>query len=53
MTAYNARDAKTLASLFSPEAQMIDEDGKTTQGRNAIKKAFADIFAVRCNRESK
>src|SRR5579862_120214 len=45
MKAYNAGDAKTVSSLFSPEAQMIDEDGTTTQGRDAIEKTFADIFA--------
>src|SRR5579863_4349700 len=43
--AYNSGDAKALASLFSPEAQMIDEDGTTTQGRAAIEKVFADTFA--------
>jgi uncharacterized protein (TIGR02246 family) len=43
--AYNAGDAKAIARLFAPEAQMIDEDGTTTQGRDAIEKTFADIFA--------
>ncbi len=43
--AYNAGDAKRIASLFSPEAQMIDEDGTTTQGRDAIETTFAGIFA--------
>lgn len=43
--AYNAGDAKGVSQLFAPEAQMIDEDGNTTQGREAIEKVFAAIFA--------
>ncbi len=43
--AYNAGDAKGIANLFAPEAQMIDEDENTTQGRPAIERAFAAIFA--------
>jgi len=43
--AYNAGDAKAVANLFAPEAQVIDEDGETTQGREAIEKRVAAIFA--------
>ena len=43
--AYNAGDAKAVANLFAPEAQVIDEDGKTSLGRDAIEKTFAGIFA--------
>jgi uncharacterized protein (TIGR02246 family) len=43
--AYNAGDAKLVASLFAPEAQVIDEDGKTSLGRDAIEKEFAGNFA--------
>lgn len=43
--AYNARDAKSLADMFSPDAQMIDADGTTVQGREDILKAFEEIFA--------
>jgi len=43
--AYNAGDAKALAALFVPEAQMIDEEGNTTQGRDAIEKVFAGLLA--------
>jgi uncharacterized protein (TIGR02246 family) len=43
--AYNAGDAKLVASLFAPEAQVIDEDGKTSLGRDAIEKTFAGNFA--------
>lgn len=42
--AYNARDAKAIAALFLPEAQIIDEDGNTIQGREAIEQVFAEIF---------
>jgi uncharacterized protein (TIGR02246 family) len=43
--AFNARDAKAVANLFAPEAQLIDEDGQTTQGREPIEKTFAGMFA--------
>ncbi len=43
--AYNAADAKAVANLFAPEAQTIDEDGETTQGRDAIEKRVAATFA--------
>ena len=43
--AYNAHDAKAVGGLFSPEAQVIDEDGETTQGRDAIEKRVANTFA--------
>ena len=43
--AYNNHDAKAVAALFTPEAQIIDEGGNTAQGREAIKQVFARIFA--------
>ena len=42
--AYNARDAKAVAALFGPEAQIVNEEGNTVQGRDEIEKAFAGIF---------
>ena len=42
--AYNNHDAKAIAALFAPEAQMIDEDGKTVQGREAIEQVFTGVF---------
>jgi uncharacterized protein (TIGR02246 family) len=42
--AYNAGDAKAIAALFSPDGQLEDKDGDQTEGREAIEKAFADIF---------
>jgi len=41
---YNAHDSKGLAALFAPKAEMIDEDGLVTRGREAIETAFADVF---------
>ena len=43
--AYNAGDAKAVANLFASEAQTIDEDGETTQGREAIERKTAATFA--------
>jgi uncharacterized protein (TIGR02246 family) len=43
--AYNGRDAKAIASLFAPDSQTIDEEGETTQGRDAIEKKVAATFA--------
>jgi uncharacterized protein (TIGR02246 family) len=44
--AYNARDAKKLAALWSPEAVYVDPlTGEKTAGRDAIEKVFADAFA--------
>ncbi|HEY1859590.1 MAG TPA: SgcJ/EcaC family oxidoreductase, partial [Gemmataceae bacterium] len=42
--AYNASDAKAIAALFTPDGQLEDKDGDQTEGREAIAKAFADIF---------
>ena len=42
--AYNKGDAKALATLFGENAQIIDEDENTVQGREAIGQVFAGIF---------
>ena len=42
--AYNAHDAKGLAALFALKAEIIDEDGGLTRGREAIEKEFAALF---------
>ena len=42
--AYNAGDSKTLASLFTADAEIVAEDGSSTQGRNAIEQVFAQVF---------
>jgi uncharacterized protein (TIGR02246 family) len=41
---YNEHDAKGLAALFAPKAEMIDEDGNTVKGSEEIEKAFAHVF---------
>jgi uncharacterized protein (TIGR02246 family) len=41
---YNEHDAKGLAALFAPKAELIDEDGNAVKGREEIEKAFADVF---------
>jgi uncharacterized protein (TIGR02246 family) len=41
---YNDHDAKGLAALFSPNAEMIDEDGLVTKGRDAILTEFEKVF---------
>ncbi|HEY2761249.1 MAG TPA: SgcJ/EcaC family oxidoreductase [Pirellulales bacterium] len=44
--AYNARDAKKLAELWTPEAVYIDPlTGEQSVGREEIEKAFTDAFA--------
>jgi len=41
---YNEHDAKGLAALFSPKAEVVDEDGKLVKGRDAIQAEFAQQF---------
>jgi uncharacterized protein (TIGR02246 family) len=42
--AYNARDAKGLAALFTTDAEIEDEDGDVTRGLGAIVERFSGIF---------
>lgn len=42
--AYNAHDAKALAGLFVSEAQVVDAENVTVQGRAEIEGVFAGIF---------
>ena len=44
VNAYNAHDAKAIAKLFLPEAQVVDEDENTIQGQAEIESLFAGIF---------
>lgn len=56
--AYNNHNARAIAELFALKAEIVDEDGTLTRGREAIEKAFAEIFkehpkvAVQCEIES-
>jgi uncharacterized protein (TIGR02246 family) len=46
LNAYNARDAKKLAALWSPEAIYTDPaTGEETVGREAIEDMYADAFS--------
>jgi uncharacterized protein (TIGR02246 family) len=42
--AYNHADAKAIAALFTPEAEIVAEDGETHQGRAEIEDIFSAIF---------
>lgn len=42
--AYNAGDAKTIASQFAEDAQVVDEDGNVVDGRANIEAVFAQLF---------
>ncbi len=43
--AYNARDAKALGALFTEGAEIEDDDGTVTQGRDAIVERYSERFA--------
>jgi uncharacterized protein (TIGR02246 family) len=45
--AFNAGDSHAIGELFVPEAQMVDDEGNTTQGRDAIEKVFTGILAAK------
>src|SRR4051794_6319216 len=42
--AYNAKDARALGDLFTPDAEIEDDDGTVARGRDAIVERFAGIF---------
>ena len=42
--AYNAKDAKAVAALFTARGEIVDENGSCVQSREAIELAFARIF---------
>jgi uncharacterized protein (TIGR02246 family) len=42
--AFNAADAKTLGALWTAEADYVDENGQSYQGRAAIEKEYATLF---------
>jgi uncharacterized protein (TIGR02246 family) len=44
VAAYNAKDAKALGDLFTPDAEIQDEDGDVTRGRDAIVGRFSGMF---------
>src|SRR5262245_13909676 len=42
--AYNAGDAKAVAAQFTPDGQIVDKEGNTTEGREAIAETFKELF---------
>ncbi len=42
--AFNAGDAKAAAALFTPDGEIVAEDGTTHQGHDAIEQEFASDF---------
>jgi uncharacterized protein (TIGR02246 family) len=42
--AYNGHDPKAIAGLFTPQGELVDEDGEVKQGRAAIEREFAQVF---------
>jgi uncharacterized protein (TIGR02246 family) len=44
--AYNARDPKALAELFTPKGEFIDADENVFQGRDAITREFTALFEI-------
>ena len=43
--AYNSRDAQSIGALYTPEAEIEDEDGDITRGRDDIIARFSGYFA--------
>jgi uncharacterized protein (TIGR02246 family) len=42
--AFDAGDAKAVATLHTPEAHMVDVDGHALEGREAIEQGYAELF---------
>jgi uncharacterized protein (TIGR02246 family) len=42
--AYNEKNAQALGALFTADAEIADEDGEVTRGRDAIIRRFSGIF---------
>jgi uncharacterized protein (TIGR02246 family) len=41
---YNKGDSKALAALFTEDAEVVEADGRSYQGRDLVEKAFAETF---------
>ena len=44
LKAYNAGDAQAVANIFVPDAEIVDENGRSMQGREQVREIFAGIF---------
>jgi len=42
--AYNEKDAKALGAMFTPDAEIEDDDGEVTRGRDALVARFTGTF---------
>ncbi len=42
--AYNAGDAQAVAKFFAPDAEIVDEEGRSVQGRAQVEEIFAGAF---------
>ena len=45
VAAFHKGDAKALAAFWTPDGDYVDDTGRVMQGREAIEKAFAEMFA--------
>ena len=45
--AYNAGDSRGVAALFTDDAEVIDEEGRAIEGRDAITALFASSFEAK------
>jgi uncharacterized protein (TIGR02246 family) len=45
--AYNAGDAKAVASLYTDDAELIEENGERFQGRKTIQDVYSSLFQER------
>ncbi len=46
VAAFNKGDAKGIAALWTTDCEYSDETGRVLQGRNAIEKQYAELFAT-------
>jgi uncharacterized protein (TIGR02246 family) len=44
LNAYNTGDSQAVAAMFTPDALIVDAQGHSTQGRDGIQQAFANVF---------
>ena len=51
VAAFNKRDAKAVAALWTEDGEYVDDAGHTFAGRDAIKKFYAQFFAENAKSE--
>lgn len=45
VAAFNKRDAKAVAAMWTEDGEYVDDTGRTFAGRAAIEKGYAELFA--------